>query len=245
MRAAKSVPQEFVGDPAQRGNMAWTAIIPEELKAQVTAIVGNVDPGTCRQCPKLEWLQTWSAGVDKYQRLGILQPGFMLTNATGAYGQSVSEYMSAMMWAIMKNLHICAASNTNATWQDAGRAITPDGKTALMIGTGDIGSHFARLCKALPASSTTSVCCSSTTRRFRSSAPRSHRHRMRTAKRGCIRRLRIMGTVPCLGQVWSPRTFLIRTVITPAPARPDVRTGDYNVIRRFLSTGSIRRTSSS
>lgn len=34
MRAAKSVPQEFVGDPAQRGNMAWTAIIPEELKAQ-------------------------------------------------------------------------------------------------------------------------------------------------------------------------------------------------------------------
>lgn len=66
MRAAKGVLQEFVGDPAQRGNMAWTAIIPEELKAQVTAIIGNVDPGTCRQCPKLEWLQTWSAGVDKY-----------------------------------------------------------------------------------------------------------------------------------------------------------------------------------
>ena len=161
MRAAKGVPQEFVVDPAQRGNMAWTAIIPEELKAQVAAIIGNVDPGTCRQCPKLEWLQTWSAGVDKYQRPGILQPGFMLTNATGAYGQSVSEYMFAMMWAIMKNLHICAASNTNATWQDAGRAITPDGKTALMIGTGDIGSHFARLCKA---------------------------------KRGRIRRFRIMGT---------------------------------------------------
>ena len=147
MRAAKGVPQEFVGDPAQRGNMAWTAIIPEELKAQVTAIIGNVDPGTCRQCPKLEWLQTWSAGVDKYQRPGILQSGSMLTNATGAYGQSVSEHMFAMMWAIMKNLHIYAASNPNAMWQDAGRAISPNGKTALIIGTGDIGSHFARLCK--------------------------------------------------------------------------------------------------
>ena len=79
MRAAKGVLQEFVGDPAQRGNMAWTAIIPEELKAQVTAIIGNVDPGTCRQCPKLEWLQTWSAGVDKYQRPGILQSGSMLS----------------------------------------------------------------------------------------------------------------------------------------------------------------------
>ena len=48
----------------------------------------------------------------------------MLTNATGAYGQSVSEHMFAMMWAIMKNLHIYAASNPNAMWQDAGRAIT-------------------------------------------------------------------------------------------------------------------------
>ena len=66
---------------------------------------------------------------------------------TGAYGQSVSEHMFAMMWTIMKNLHIYAASNPNAMWQDAGRAVSPNGKTALVIGTGDIGSHFARLCK--------------------------------------------------------------------------------------------------
>ncbi|MBY8967779.1 hypothetical protein KHP57_19015, partial [Algiphilus sp. NNCM1] len=147
IRAAKDMPQEFVGDSAQRGSMSWTAAVPEELKAKATAVIGNIAPEECAQCPKLEWLQTWSAGVDKYQRPGILQPGSMLTNATGAYGQSVSEHMFAMMWAIMKNLHIYAASNPNAMWQDAGRAISPNGKTALVIGTGDIGSHFARLCK--------------------------------------------------------------------------------------------------
>lgn len=147
IRAAKDMPQEFVGDSAQRGSMSWTAAVPEELKAKATAVIGNIAPEECAQCPKLEWLQTWSAGVDKYQRPGILQPGSMLTNATGAYGQSVSEHMFAMMWAIMKNLHIYAASNPNAMWQDAGRAISPNGKTVLVIGTGDIGSHFARLCK--------------------------------------------------------------------------------------------------
>ena len=146
-RAAKGMPQEFVGDPAQRGSMNWTAEIPDELKAYATAVIGNITPETCAQCPRLEWLQTWSAGIDKYQRPGVLHPGSMLTNATGAYGQSVSEHMFAMMWAIMKNLHIYAASNPNAMWQDAGRAISPNGKTALIIGTGDIGSHFARLCK--------------------------------------------------------------------------------------------------
>ena len=121
IRAAKDMPQEFVGDSAQRGSMSWTAAVPEELKAKATAVIGNIAPEECAQCPKLEWLQTWSAGVDKYQRPGILQPGSMLTNATGAYGQSVSEHMFAMMWAIMKNLHIYAASNPNAMWQDAGR----------------------------------------------------------------------------------------------------------------------------
>ena len=39
---------------------------------------------------------------------------------------------------------------------------------------------------------------------------RTHRHRMRTAKRGRIRRLRIMGTIPCLGQVGSPHPLCLR-----------------------------------
>ena len=132
-RAAKGMPQEFVGDPAQRGSMNWTAEIPDELKAYATAVIGNITPETCAQCPRLEWLQTWSAGVDKYQRPGVLHPGSMLTNATGAYGQSVSEHMFAMMWSIMKNLHIYAVGNPNAAWQDAGRVISPDGKTTLRV----------------------------------------------------------------------------------------------------------------
>lgn len=148
-RAARGVPQEFVGDSTQRGSMNWSARIPKEFRASVTAIIGNVPPEECSQCPRLGWLQTWSAGVDKYQRPDVLQPGSMLTNASGAYGQSVSEHMFAMMWALMKNLHVYAGNQANADWTDAGRALSPSGMTALVIGTGDIGSHFARLCKSV------------------------------------------------------------------------------------------------
>ena len=38
IRAAKDMPQEFVGDSAQRGSMSWTAAVPEELKAKATAV---------------------------------------------------------------------------------------------------------------------------------------------------------------------------------------------------------------
>ena len=148
-RAARGVPQEFVGDSTQRGSMNWSARIPKEFRASVTAIIGNVPPEECSQCPRLEWLQTWSAGVDKYQRPDVLQPGSMLTNASGAYGQSVSEHMFAMMWALMKNLHVYAGNQANADWTDAGRALSPSGMTALVIAPGDIGSHFARLCKSV------------------------------------------------------------------------------------------------
>ena len=60
IRAAKDMPQEFVGDSTQRGSMSWTAAVPEELKAKATAVIGNIAPEECAQCPKLEWLQTWS-----------------------------------------------------------------------------------------------------------------------------------------------------------------------------------------
>lgn len=49
IRAAKDIPQEFVGDSTQRGSMNWTAEIPDELKAYATAVIGNITPETCAQ----------------------------------------------------------------------------------------------------------------------------------------------------------------------------------------------------
>ena len=46
IRAAKDMPQEFVGDSTQRGSMSWTAAVPEELKAKATAVIGNRAPAS-------------------------------------------------------------------------------------------------------------------------------------------------------------------------------------------------------
>ena len=80
----------------------------------------------------------------------------MLTNATGAYGQSVSEHMFAMMWSIMKNLHIYAVGNPNAAWQDAGRVISPTAKprSSSAPATSDRISHaYARASVCRPSAS--------------------------------------------------------------------------------------------
>lgn len=145
------VRQEFVGVASQRGMMGWKAIVPPELRGEATAVIGNIPADECAQYPHLEWLQTWSAGVDRYVAPGALGEQVQVTNATGAYGQSVAEHLFAMMWSLMKNIPMYARQQTESRWHDLGAALSPAGATVLVIGTGDIGSHFARLCKAVGA----------------------------------------------------------------------------------------------
>lgn len=149
VRAAKGVRQEFVGDELESQALSWHASVPEELRGQVTAVIGNISEQECIQCKHLDWLQTWSAGVDRYQKPGVLGRGVMLTSASGAYGQSVSEHVFAMMLAMMKNIPQYARQGMQGQWQDAGPALTPLGAKALIVGAGDIGSHIAALCKAI------------------------------------------------------------------------------------------------
>lgn len=149
--ASGDVKQFFLGDITQRGSMQWTATIPADLREQATAVIGNIPADTVRQYPKLEWLQTWSAGVDRYTRPGIMLPDTVLTSASGAYGQSVAEHLFAMMWSLMKNLPGYRDSQHRHEWQDLGPAMSPEGATVVVIGTGDIGSHFAKLAKGVGA----------------------------------------------------------------------------------------------
>lgn len=124
--------------------------LPGEF-TNATIVVGCVGPEFLRKCPGLKWCQTWSAGVDPYLAPGALQEGVILTSAVGAYGQSVSEVMLASLLSLMKRLPTYRDNQRAHRWADAGKVKTLRGETVLLLGTGDIGSHFAQLCKALGA----------------------------------------------------------------------------------------------
>lgn len=151
VEAAGGVPQEFVGDVMQRGIRDWRARVPAGLRASASALIGNVPAGECAEYTNLEWLQTWSAGVDAYLAPGVLADGVQLTNATGAYGQSVAEHLFAMMLSLMKNISIYARQQAERRWHDVGAVMSPRGARVLIVGTGDIGSYFATLCKSVGA----------------------------------------------------------------------------------------------
>lgn len=114
-----------------------------------SVIIGNVPPEMLRTAGKLEWLQLNSAGADLYCKPGVLKPGTLLTNATGAYGLAISEYMVGTALMLQKKLNLYRDNQKKHQWKDEGGVTSIWGSTTLVIGLGDIGGEFAKRMKAL------------------------------------------------------------------------------------------------
>lgn len=143
--------------PSGRGGaMPFTDLIPAELVsvediAWADAVLGNVRPELLKGAENLEWLQTSSAGVEFYTAPGVMPKGAVLTNATGAYGLAISEHMLGMLLMIFKKLELYRDAQLKEDWSGRGEVRTLMGATVLVMGMGDIGGSFGRLCKAMGA----------------------------------------------------------------------------------------------
>lgn len=114
-------------------------------------IIGNPPAESLKELKNLRWLQLQSAGVGEYADTSILSGDVLLTNASGAYGHAISEYMLGVLLELYKKLHIYRDNQYESKWSYAGRVRTILGSTALILGLGDIGGEFAVRLKALGA----------------------------------------------------------------------------------------------
>lgn len=127
-----------------------TATLEEVLWAD--AILGNVPVELIRQNRRLAWFQSNFAGPDPYLEPGVLPPDCLVTNATGAYGLAISEWMLGMWLALAKDLLLYRDRQRQQRWQAIERPVRSiDGSRVLCVGMGDIGASFARRAHALGA----------------------------------------------------------------------------------------------
>ena len=147
LKAAEGYEQVF----APGGVMEDGGTVPSELYRRATIILGNPPVKVLSECENLRFLQTQSAGFEQYERPGVLPAETLLLGATGAYGHTVSEHMFAMLLSLMKRLPSYRDQQNHRVWNDLGPVKTLEGSLVLCVGTGDLGSSFARLCKALGA----------------------------------------------------------------------------------------------
>lgn len=137
--------------PGCRFVYAPDGVLTRKMVREAEIIVGFPPAEWIDGSPRLELLQLYSAGADRYLKPGVLAPNTALTNATGAYGKAVSEHGLVMALTLMKKLHLYRDYQQRHTWKDAGPVTSLTDATVLVVGLGDIGLCFARMAKALGA----------------------------------------------------------------------------------------------
>ena len=120
----------------------------EDLKG-VDVIFGNVQPKLLEAPNNIKWIQLGSAGADEY--VNAVKNGMLITNATGGYGETISEHILGMLLMLQKKFHIYYDSMKDGVWMRRGEVLGIRGSTTLVVGMGDIGGKFAEKMKMLGA----------------------------------------------------------------------------------------------
>lgn len=126
-----------------------SSLTPSEL-AEYDALLGSFPPKTVKALPRLRWVQTPSAGVDHLR--GAVEAGrTTLTNASGAFGVPIAEYMMTGLLMLYRRMPAYLKNQRAHIWRAEGTTRAIYGSVVTVVGMGDIGENFARRMHAMGA----------------------------------------------------------------------------------------------
>ncbi len=126
------------------GDVLESALADADLVIGVPAQRENL----AQRAPRLKWLHATSAGVDGVLPLTWLPRGVMFTNNSGAHGVKAEQYMTMAYNLLNSRMAAISANQHRHHWE---ALFSPNiiGKTAVIVGLGDLGEGAARAAKKL------------------------------------------------------------------------------------------------
>ncbi len=101
-----------------------------------------------RRLPELRLIASLSIGVDMIDLAAARECGVTVCNLPGRTAPVVAEHAVALMFAAARRLAQQTAAIRAGEWP-SGHSVSLRGKTVGIVGTGNIGAEFARICNAL------------------------------------------------------------------------------------------------
>ncbi len=129
--------------------LEWNADETQFRAAAVDAeaVLGGVDPAWL-EGTEIKWMHLPFAGANRHAgRPGAL--GRILTNSSGAFGATIAEHCLGMLLAFARHLPTYLRQAEQGLWRDCGSEWGLMGRTALILGTGDLGTQTAVRLKAM------------------------------------------------------------------------------------------------
>ncbi len=112
------------------------------------AFIGEITPEMVRAGKNLKWVQVMSAGVERVLHLSggndLRDSKIILTNNKVVQGPEIADHAMAMLLTLSRALPTYIANRQQETWRGRPyQGIELNGRTAVVIGVGGIGTQIA------------------------------------------------------------------------------------------------------
>lgn len=125
---------------------------PAEQLAEYEVIYGWCPPQELKRAASLKWYCCGFAGVDQISDDALYpNPEVLLSNSSGAYGLTISEHILMVTLMLLRQMPAFQDIVRRREWVSELPMRSIYGSSITVLGTGDIGTAFARRAKALGA----------------------------------------------------------------------------------------------
>lgn len=114
------------------------------------ALPGDVFDRLLARMPRLRWVHSSAAGVERVLTPTVLERDLVVTNARGVFSRPIAEYVVAMILAVSRRLPGILELQRERTWQPL-EGVEMGELTVGIVGLGSIGRTVARLAGSLGA----------------------------------------------------------------------------------------------
>ena len=133
--------------------------VPAEKRDEYEVIYGMPKPGELKGFRNLKWFCGSFAGVDAYLDEALYpSPEVMLSNSSGSYGVTIAEHIVMVTLMLLRRMPTVQEWMHRHDWSDEKPPMrSVCGSRITVLGTGDIGTSFARRVKAMGAKTVAGV----------------------------------------------------------------------------------------
>ena len=149
-----AVPQLQAAAPGIELLLAKDAAEAARLAPEADAVIGLCTPELLAAGPRIRWIQSYSAGVERCVAIPALRErNVLLTNMQRVAGPVMAEHVLALMLGFSRGLNFYIPEQQAARWTrelpPPQRMLALEGKTVLVVGLGGIGVEVAKRASAL------------------------------------------------------------------------------------------------
>lgn len=139
----RKLQEAISGDYMLEFSTRGTEDYKEKLK-EAEVIIGEPSIEDIKGAPNLKWIQMTWAGADFYTKALEFPKDIIVTNMSGVFGETISEYVIGAILSLYRNFPAYYRNQAEKIWRDMGSEKTLFDKRVLILGAGDIGTSIAK-----------------------------------------------------------------------------------------------------